>query len=76
MFSVKQLKNRHKRFNIFSKICGFNGFRKRNMQEDLEYIFFQTHRTWYYLLKIALIYRKKLNDNPTGYHLFPPIQCE
>ena len=35
MYSVKELKNRHKRFNIFAKICGFNGFRKKNVQEDL-----------------------------------------
>lgn len=32
MFSIKQLKGRHKRFNIFSKLCGFNGFRKKNLQ--------------------------------------------
>ncbi len=35
MYSVKEMKNRHKRFNIFAKICGFNGFRKKNIQEDL-----------------------------------------
>ena len=23
-----------------------------------------------------MMYRKKINDNPTGYHLFPPIACE
>lgn len=46
------------------------------MQEDLEYIFFQTQRAWYYLIKIALLYRRKINDNPTGYHLFPPLPCE
>lgn len=76
MYSVKELKSRHKRFNIFNKICGFSGFRKKNIQEDLEYIFFQTQKAWYLVIKLALMYRKKLNDNPTGYHLFPPLQCE
>jgi hypothetical protein len=22
------------------------------------------------------MYRKKLSDNPTGYHLLPPLSCE
>eukprot|EP00919_Chromeraceae_sp_WS-2016_P037543 GHVR01089672.1.p1 GENE.GHVR01089672.1~~GHVR01089672.1.p1 ORF type:complete len:152 (+),score=0.08 GHVR01089672.1:172-627(+) len=76
IYSLKELKGKHKRFNIFHKICGFAGYRKKNMQEDLEYVFFQSHKAWYYLLKLGLWYRKKLNSNPTGFHLFPPLQCE
>ena len=32
MHSIKELKNRHKRFNLFAKFCGFNGFRKKSIQ--------------------------------------------
>ena len=32
LYSVKELKGKHKRFNIFAKICGFNGFRKKSIQ--------------------------------------------
>ena len=39
-------------------------------------MFYQTNLAWYYLVKLALAYRKKLNSNPTGYHIFPPIGCE
>lgn len=76
LYSLKELKGRHKRFSIFYRICGFSGFRGRNMQEDLEGIFFSSHICWYYLIKLAMMYRKKLNENPTGFHLFPPLTCE
>jgi len=51
----------HKRFWIFYRICGVGGIRGRNMQEDLEGIFFTTQLSWYYVIKLALLYRKKLN---------------
>jgi hypothetical protein len=49
--------------------------RKKNIQEDIEYLFYQSNIAWYYLVKIALMFRKKLNDNTSGYHIFPPINC-
>ena len=61
LYSLKELKTHHKRFAIFYRISGHSGFKKRNMQEDLEGIFFTTHLCWYYLLKLSMMYRKRLN---------------
>ncbi len=46
------------------------------MQEDLESVFFGTHICWYYLVRIALLYRAKIADNPSGYQFIPPLPCE
>jgi hypothetical protein len=76
LYSVKKFRNKHKRFFVFNRICGFASVRGKNLQEDVEHLFYQTNLAWYYLVKLALMYRKKLNENPTGYHIFPPINCE
>lgn len=75
-YSLKELRTAHKRFWLFQRLCGWSGFKRRNMQEDLECVFFSTSLAWYYLVRLALMYRKKLNENPTGFHIMPPLPCE
>jgi hypothetical protein len=75
-YSLREMRTIHKRFWLFQRLCGWAGCRGRNMQEDLESVFFGTHLCWYYLVRLALLYRGKLADNPNGYHLLPPLPCE
>lgn len=39
-------------------------------------MFHQTQLVWYYYVKVALWYRKKLNENPSGYPIVPPMAVE
>lgn len=76
IYSVRKYRNKHKRLSTFNRICGYSGIRGKNIQEDIEHLFYQTNLAWYYLIKLALMFRKRLNENPNGYQLFPPINCE
>ena len=75
-YSLKELRGVHKRFWLFQRLCGWSGFKRRNLQEDLECLFFSTSLAWYYLVRLALMYRRKLSENPTGFHFMPPLPCE
>jgi hypothetical protein len=50
--------------------------KKKNLMDDLDLIFHQTQLVWYYYVRIALVYRKKLNENPSGYPIVPPTSIE
>lgn len=76
MYSVKEFKNKHKRFHNFARMCGFNGLKKKSVIDDLTEIYFSTQKAWYLWIKLCIFYRNKLSDNHSGFHLLPPISCE
>lgn len=76
VYSLRELRGLHKRFGLMERLCGCAELRGRNMGEDLEVLFFSTHICWYYWVRLGLMYRGRINENPTGYPLLPPLPCE
>lgn len=76
LLSLSELRRSNKRYHLFSKLAGLLRPKKKNLMEDLDLIFHQTQLVWYYYVKIALVYRRKLNENPSGYPIVPPTAVE
>jgi len=76
LLSLSELRRSSKRYHLFSKLAGLLRPKKKNLLEDLDLIFHQSQLVWYYYVKVALCYRKKLNENPSGYPIVPPTTVE
>lgn len=61
VLSLAEMRRDNKRYHLFSKLAGLLKPRGKNLLEDLDLLFHQTQLAWYYYLKIALAYRRKLN---------------